>query len=468
MASNMDEKKWHHHTNDSERVSSGPQSPGVVSEKYADTVNEEDDEMARKEGKSGIGGAAFNMSKTIVGAGVFGLPAAIHKSGFVTCIVLLIVLAIVVDWTILTLIRTGVMSGVTSYKTLVQKNFGKAGMIFYAAAAFLFAFGGMTAYSVVIGDTIPVIIRAATGFTDDVDIMNGGLLTRFFMDRRVIVALTSFLVLLPASAPKRISKMSWTSFTGLAAVVFIIFVVVIQGNLLPAELKGPRENIFTIIHPAGISSAIGTMSFAYVCHHNQFVIYRSIKNTSVKRYAIVDHLSLGYALVMSLFIGIGGYIAFTSESKGNIIKNLPTNMLIANIARAAFAIDMFFTYPLELYIARDVIREVFHPKVKELSNVWHYSYTIALVVATTSIAVATCNLGFVFDITGGLAASVIAFILPSACYLKTVGGPFALCKIPHILCVMFGFTIMGLTSYTSIKAAFFADEVAGVCPNQYL
>lgn len=50
--------------------------------------------------------------------------------------------------------------------------------------------------------------------------------------------------------------------------------------------RAPRpetyENPINFIRPRFVQ-AIGVMAFAYVCHHNSFLIYASIKSTSVKR-----------------------------------------------------------------------------------------------------------------------------------------------------------------------------------------
>jgi sodium-coupled neutral amino acid transporter 11 len=51
------------------------------------------------------------------------------------------------------------------------------------------------------------------------------------------------------------------------SMVIILLVVAIHGPQLDDEFKGPSSEMWSIVKP-GIPSAIGVISFAYVCHHN--------------------------------------------------------------------------------------------------------------------------------------------------------------------------------------------------------
>lgn len=67
------------------------------------------------------------------------------------------------------------------------KCFGKQGARLYSIVAFLFAFGGMAAYTVIIGDTVPVVIRAILGITGDSSATKSLSFYAFITDRRVAV-----------------------------------------------------------------------------------------------------------------------------------------------------------------------------------------------------------------------------------------------------------------------------------------
>jgi solute carrier family 38 (sodium-coupled neutral amino acid transporter), member 11 len=163
-------------------------------------------------------------------------------------------------------------------------------------------------------------------------------------------------------------------------------------------------------------------------------------------------------MLASLVVGISGYSIFTTAiDSGNILNMFSNTSVTINIARALFAMDMFLTYPLELFIARNTIfkvAEILLPQRfgKGPVALWlHILMTFILVTTTTVIGVSTCNLGAVLDLTGGFAAAGIAFIFPSACMIKLNKGPFfTKANMPHIICVVFGLFVLIMTTYTTL------------------
>jgi len=68
------------------------------------------------------------------------------------------------------------------------------------------------------------------------------------------------------------------------------------------------------------------------------------------------------------------------------------------------------------------------------------------------IALLTCNLGFVLEVTGGFSATALAFILPPLCYLKlSTGSIWTAAKIPHLACLTFGVAVMILSTFFSLQ-----------------
>ena len=63
-------------------------------------------------GQSSVAKATFNMTKTIVGAGVFGIPLTFQKAGFFTAVVLIILMAFYINWTLQVLLRAGLQAKV--------------------------------------------------------------------------------------------------------------------------------------------------------------------------------------------------------------------------------------------------------------------------------------------------------------------------------------------------------------------
>lgn len=51
-----------------------------------------------------------------------------------------------------------------------------------------------------------------------------------------------------------------------------------------------------------ILSATGIMAFAFMCHHNTFLIYHSMRDSSQQRWEKVTHISVGWVLSAFAFV----------------------------------------------------------------------------------------------------------------------------------------------------------------------
>lgn len=321
----------------------------------------------------------------------------------------------------------------------------------------------MCAYTVIIGDTVPIVLRAILGLASTPSDQLSFFL-KLLTDRRVAIVLCSYGIILPVSSVRNISSLAKFSIFALFALLMIALSIVIAGSHVDPSLKGTDGDLFSIIKIQGIAGAIGTLSFAYVCHHNCFIIFKSLKFPTMKNYDMVNSVSLGFACLASLFIGISGYVIFGSSIKSNVLNCFSDTDGLVNFARFCFALDMFLTYPLELFIARNTLFRTFLDVDGEtVSDSIHMGATIGLVTLTTLIGVSTCNLGVVLDLTGGffgylannncigIAASAIAFIFPSACSIRLNGGRISDWRNwKHLACVSFGIFVLILTIITTL------------------
>ena len=110
--------------------------------------------------KSGMKSAFMNMANSIIGAGIIGQPYAFRQAGLTMGILLLVVLTVTVDWTIRLIVVNSKLSGANSFQGTMEYCFGKSGLVAISVAQFAFAFGGMLAFCIIIGDSIPNVVAA--------------------------------------------------------------------------------------------------------------------------------------------------------------------------------------------------------------------------------------------------------------------------------------------------------------------
>lgn len=109
---------------------------------------------------SSLQAAVSNMSNSILGAGIIGQPYAFKEAGLATGVALLITLTFVVDWTIRLIVVNSKMSGRSTFQGTVEFCFGRWGLLAISFAQWAFAFGGMVAFAVIVGDSIPPVLQA--------------------------------------------------------------------------------------------------------------------------------------------------------------------------------------------------------------------------------------------------------------------------------------------------------------------
>ena len=140
----------------------------------------------------------MNMANSIIGAGIIGQPYAFRQAGLTMGVTLLVGLTITVAWTI-RLINSK-LSGADSFQATMQHCFGRGGLIAISVAQWAFAFGGMVAFCVIIGDTIPHVLEAVIPGLRDMSFL--WLLT----DRRFVIAFFVLGISWPLSLYRDIAK----------------------------------------------------------------------------------------------------------------------------------------------------------------------------------------------------------------------------------------------------------------------
>lgn len=159
-------------------------------------------ERERLRPKSGLRSAFMNMANSIIGAGIIGQPYAFRQAGLLTGVILLIGLTVTVDWTIRLIVINSKLSGSNSFQGTVQHCFGKTGLIAISVAQWAFAFGGMIAFCIIVGDTIPHVMAAVFPGLGDIPVL--GLL----VNRKAVIVIFVMGVSYPLSLYRDIAKVS--------------------------------------------------------------------------------------------------------------------------------------------------------------------------------------------------------------------------------------------------------------------
>ncbi|CBN75648.1 conserved unknown protein [Ectocarpus siliculosus] len=361
-------------------------------------------------GNSSAAGAVSNFVNTIVGAGIIGLPFALAESGLWAGVFLLCLAAFLTNRSTNMLIAAGEKIGRLNYEELMADSFGNAGVYLYSFFVVLLGYGAMSAYLIIVADTIPAIAEAS-GTT------NGP-----FADRHAVIFMFGIFVVLPLSLLKDLSKLAYTSGISVLADVFLTLIVFFAG----AGEASTNDDIdsserFVFIRPT-VFAGFGAISFAFVSQSASFLVYRSMSKGGVDRWACVTRWSVSIALGLGLTLALSGYLNFVNETDANILNNLGTRHGPANIARAFLALTMVFTYPMEMYVARHALDvAVFQTWLGKgpTTQARHFGISIALWVLSIVLAASTKNLGSILEIFGAFSANAVGYVMPALLFIKS-------------------------------------------------
>ncbi|KAL4921217.1 transmembrane amino acid transporter protein-domain-containing protein [Aspergillus aurantiobrunneus] len=440
-----------HHSGQTIPLLTNIEAPSVTLATSEEFFPEEHLESARP--RSGMKMAFMNMANSIIGAGIIGQSYALRQSGMFIGILLLSGLTVTVDWTIRLIVINSKLSGADSFQATMQHCFGKSGLIAISVAQWAFAFGGMIAFCIIVGDTIPHVLNSLFPSLREMSFL--WLLT----DRRAIIVLFVLGISYPLSLYRDIAKLAKASTLALISMAIIVIAVVTQGFRVPRETRGDVKSLLFV--NSGFFQAVGVISFAFVCHHNSLLIYGSLKKPTLDRFATVTHYSTGVSLLMCLLVGVSGFLFFGSETQGNVLNNFPSDNILINIARLCFGLNMLTTLPLEAFVCREVMTTYYFPEEPFNMN-RHLIFTSALVLTSVAMALLTCDLGAVFELIGATSAASLAYIFPPLCYIK-LSNVSRKAKIPAYVCIVFGVTVMGVSLLQAIGKMIKNEGGAATC-----
>ncbi|AEO71656.1 c14a382b-c376-4c72-a747-0d9198abe16f [Thermothielavioides terrestris] len=407
---------YHHHHTQRVPLLTGIEAPSVTLSAALPGTEEEDDAEAwhaheQRRPKSSLPSAFMNMANSIIGAGIIGQPYALRQAGLLAGAALLVALTLVVDWTIRLIVVNSKLGGASSFQGTVERCFGRPGLVAVSVAQWAFAFGGMVAFGVIVGDSIPSVLRAVWPGLPDVPVL--GLLA----DRRAVIVVFTLGVSYPLTLYRDIAKLAKASTLALVSMAVIVITVVVQGFMVPMEERGTLKDWRLLIINDGIFQAIGVISFAFVCHHNSLLIYGSLEKPTIDRFAKVTHYSTGISMAACLLMALAGFLTFGDKTQGNVLNNFPRDNTMVNVARLCFGLNMLTTLPLEAFVCREVMLNYYFPGEPFNMNL-HLLLSTSLVFSAMVLSLVTCDLGTVFDLVGGTSAAAMAYILPPLCYIK--------------------------------------------------
>ncbi|KAL7531234.1 hypothetical protein ACHAWF_003682 [Thalassiosira exigua] len=304
--------------------------------------------------KSSILGASSNLVNSIVGAGIIGIPYALRMSGLWAGVLLLILVAILTDKSLRMLVEQASFHPklrpytVHTFEDLASYPFGKFGSGFVLFNMFVMAYGAMVAYLLIIKDTVPTVMGFEHG--------------KNLLERNLILIATSLAIMVPLSMQRDMASLSCTSALSVTADTILVFFIAAYAPI--KETVEAQGGFGEVLKNDGINSTLfvglGILSTAMACQHSAFIVANSLEDKTRRRWRWVTNQSIALSAVLCLILGVCGYLGFLGTTQGDVLNNFPLESMQANAARMLLAFTMFFTYPMESFVARHVLIMLVH------------------------------------------------------------------------------------------------------------
>ncbi|KAL5012674.1 hypothetical protein ScPMuIL_011225 [Solemya velum] len=140
----------------------------------------------------------------------------------------------------------------------------------------------------------------------------------------------------------------------------------------------------------------------------------------------VGVLNLGMVIVATLFIAVGfyGYLQFGDAVTGSITLNLPDKSWLYLSVKLMFALSIFITYALQLYVPIRIIwphlEKILEKRIP--MKYAEYVFRTLLVLFTFGLSSVVPHLDLLISLIGAFASSALALMLPAIIDLLTHTG----------------------------------------------
>eukprot|EP00899_Mesostigma_viride_P018017 jgi/Mesvir1/26216/Mv02399-RA.1 len=233
---------------------------------------------------------------------------------------------------------------------------------------------------------------------------------------RLLILGTVF-ILLPLCLPKRIDS---SRFSG-AAGAFVL--LAIAGTVVSSSVSHGLPGLHT---PGGawwrvsrnFPSAAAIIGYSSYMQPVVLPMLREMAPGKEGRSALVAAMrtAMVFSAFIYLLVGIFGFLDFGADARGDVLSMYTGTWPM--ILDAVTALYLMACFPTVLFSVRLTIDEIIAGANAEFSWARHVVETIALLLASLSVALVISDVASVFTFTGATGAVIVCYVLPIVIHLR--------------------------------------------------
>lgn len=379
--------------------------------------------FGEKKSGSGIYGAVFNLTTSIIGAGIMALPATMKVLGLVLGLILIFLMGILSEISVELLVRFSVQCKATSYGEVVQAALGRTARVLSEICIIVNNAGVLIVYLIIIGDVMSGSLR-------HIGVFDQWLGHGFWDHRKIVILIILVLFLAPLCTLDKIDSLSLTSAASVAlAVLFVIVAIVIalikliEGKIEPPRLTpdfGSKKAILDLL------VVIPIMSNAYVCHFNVQPIYNELEGRSPSKMYRVGRLTTIICVLVYASTAIAGYLLFGKDTESDVLTNFDKDLGIRfstalnYIVRIGYVFHLVLVFPVIHFSLRQTVDTLLFEGLNPLSESRKRCLVLTIVLLGLIYLGSTMipNIWTAFKFTGATTAVSLGFTFPALIALR--------------------------------------------------
>ncbi|XP_027104228.1 amino acid transporter AVT6C isoform X1 [Coffea arabica] len=372
--------------------------------------------------------AIFNVSTSMVGAGIMSIPATFKVLGIIPSFAVILIVAFFVEVTVEFLLKYTRHTGeLDSYGALMAESFGKPGAVALQVCVLVTNLGAMIIYLIIIGD---VLSGNCSGGSIHLGVLQEWFGTHWWNSRAYALLFVVLFIMLPLVILRRIDSLRYASAASI--LLAVLFVVLCSGMAIQAMWEGKTQKARLVPDFAhGMSffdlfTTIPVIATAFGCHVNVHPIRAELGRPSQMSLAV--RISLVLCIAIYFAVGFFGYVLFGDSIMADMLVNFDAvsdsviGKLLNDTIRLSYAIHLMLVFPVMNFSLRANVDELLFSKRPLLAtdSIRFLSLTCVLLAFTYVAAVAIPNIWYFFQFMGTTTVVCLMFIFPSSLILRDV------------------------------------------------
>ena len=402
-----------------------------------------------KEGS--LRGSVFALSSIAIGTGGFALPTRAVQIGLINQILLLIFGGVCAYYSLTCMINAAKNIEDKDYSRIVKKSLGKVPAKILDFVLIIYLFGVLISYQVVIYSLIGRVYYELfkKNNYENFELFQNDIWNTSIYKFPIMFIIS--IILIPLCLLKDLSKMRFTSMTGIIAILYATFVILIQCPFFYNHyLKNDYKENIPSTHPNFFNPAPSLKSdllifqcfagvfFCFTCHVGAYPIYKTLNNNTERRIKKVYKLSILFDFMLYSIITISGFLTSPLNQPELIIyrenNGVFSNDIVMLLAQSAICLSLTMSIAPNYNSFRISFIEFFF-KTNKITNKLNYGLTIPTLLISTLLGAIFNDILQYINLLGGFLSVIIQFLMPILLYIKN--NEYKLSHWKNILYIIF-------------------------------